>query len=107
MLKILQSSLQQYVNRELPGVQAGFRKGQGTRYQIANIHWIMQKVRELEKNTYFVRKHLTGGFLCAMLDLTGILWSLLILEYSGINRRGMPFPGLNNPGISFVSLSLW
>ena len=46
MLKILQARLQQYVNRELPDVQAGFRKGGGTRDQIANIHWIMEKARE-------------------------------------------------------------
>ena len=50
MLKILQARLQQYVNRELPDVQAGFRKGRGTRDQIANIHWIMEKARELQKN---------------------------------------------------------
>ena len=53
MLKILQAMLQQYVNRELPDVQAGFRKGRGTRDQIANIHWIMEKAREFQKNTYF------------------------------------------------------
>ena len=53
MLKILQVSLQQYVNRELPNVQAGFRKGRGTRDQIANIRWIMEKAREFQKNTYF------------------------------------------------------
>ena len=47
-----------------------------------------------------VRKHLTRGFLCAVLDLSGTLWPLLIPEYSGIKRRGMPFPGLRNPGIS-------
>ena len=47
-----------------------------------------------------VRKHLTSGFLCAVLDLSGTLWPLLIPEYSGIKRRGMPFPGLRNPGIS-------
>ena len=52
MLKILQVRLQQYMNRELPGVQAGFRKGRGTRDQIANIRWIMQKAREFQKNTY-------------------------------------------------------
>ena len=52
MLKILQARLQQYVNRELPGVQAGFRKGRGTRDQIANIHWIIEKARELQKNNY-------------------------------------------------------
>ena len=53
MLKILQARLQQYVNRELPDVQAGFRKGKGTRDQIANIHWIMEKAREFQKNIYF------------------------------------------------------
>ena len=53
MLKILQARLQQYVNLELPGVQAGFRKGRGTRYQIANIHWIMEKAREFQKNIHF------------------------------------------------------
>ena len=53
MLKILQARLQQYVNRELPDVQAGFRKGRGTKDQIANIYWIIKKVRELQKNIYF------------------------------------------------------
>ena len=53
MLKILQNRLQQYVNRELPDVQAGFRKGRGTKDQIANIHWIIRKVKEFEKNIYF------------------------------------------------------
>ena len=53
MLKILQVRLQQYVNRELPDVQAGFKKGRGTRDQIANICWIMEKSRELQKNIYF------------------------------------------------------
>ena len=53
MLKILQARLQQYVNCELPGVQAGFRKGRGTRDQIANIRWIMEKAREFQKNIYF------------------------------------------------------
>ena len=53
MLKILQARLQQYVNHELPDVQAGFRKGRGTRDQIANIRWIIEKAREFQKNTYF------------------------------------------------------
>ena len=55
MLKILQARLQQYVNRELPDIQARFRKGRGTRNQIANIHWIIEKAREIKKknNTYF------------------------------------------------------
>ena len=53
MLKILQARLQQYVIHELPDVQAGFRKGWGTRDQIANIRWIMEKAREFQKNIYF------------------------------------------------------
>ena len=51
-LKILQARLQQYMNRELPDIQAGFRKGRGTSDQIANIHWIMEKEREFQKNIY-------------------------------------------------------
>ena len=53
MLKILQARLQQYVNRELPDVQSGFRKGRETRDQIANILWIIEKAREFQKNIYF------------------------------------------------------
>ena len=53
MLKILQARLQQYMNRELPDVQAGFRKGRGTKDQIANICWIIGKAREFQKNIYF------------------------------------------------------
>ena len=53
MLKILQARLQQYVNCELPEVQADFRKGRGTRDQIANIHWIMEKASEFQKTIYF------------------------------------------------------
>ena len=57
MLKILQARLQQYVNRKLPDVQTGFRKGTGTRDQIANICWIIKKARELQKNIYFCFKY--------------------------------------------------
>ena len=53
MLKILQARLRQYMNHELPDAQASFRKGRGTRDQIANIHWIIKKVREFQKNIYF------------------------------------------------------
>ena len=53
MLKILQASLQQYVNHKIPDVQAGFRTGRGTRDQIANIHWVIKKAREFQKNIYF------------------------------------------------------
>ena len=54
MLKILQARLQQYMNRELPDVQAGFRKGRGTKNQVASIHWIIKKAREFQKNIYFI-----------------------------------------------------
>ena len=64
MLKILQARLQQYVNRELPDVQAGFRKGRGTRDQIANIHWIMEKAREFQKNIYFCFIDYAKAFAC-------------------------------------------
>ena len=53
MLKILQARLQQYMNQEIPDVQAGFRKGRRTRDQIVNIHWIIEKAREFQKNIYF------------------------------------------------------
>ena len=53
MLEILQTRLQQYTNHELPDVQAGFRKGRGTRDQIVNIHWIIKKARKFQKNIYF------------------------------------------------------
>ena len=64
MLKILQARLQQYVNRELPDVQAGFRKGRATRDQIANIRWIIEKGREFQKNTYFCFTDYTKAFDC-------------------------------------------
>ena len=64
MLKILQARLQQCVNCELPDVQAGFRKGRGTRDQIANIHWIMEKAREFLKHTYFCFIGYTKAFDC-------------------------------------------
>ena len=53
MLKILQAKLQHYVNRELPYVQAGFKKGRGIRDEVANIHWIIEKAREFQRNIYF------------------------------------------------------
>ena len=62
MLKILQARLQQYMNRELPDVQAGFRKGRGTRDQIANICWIIEKTREFQKNIYFCCIEYTKAF---------------------------------------------
>ena len=64
MLKILQARLQQYVNRELPNGQADFRKGRGTRDQIANIRWIMEKAREFQKSTYFCFINYIRAFDC-------------------------------------------
>ena len=62
MLKILQASLQQYVNCEFPDVQAGVRKGRGIRNQIANIHWIIKKARKFQKNIYFCFIEYTKAF---------------------------------------------
>ena len=64
MLKILQARLQQYVNHKLPDVQAGFKKGRGTRDQIANIRWIIKKAKEFQKNVYF----------CFIDDAKGFVW---------------------------------
>ena len=64
LLKILQARLQQYVNHELPDIQVGFRKGRGTRDQISNIHWIIEKAREFQKNIYFCFTHYAKAFNC-------------------------------------------
>ena len=74
MLKIFQARLQHYVNHELPDVQAGFRKGRGTREQIANIHWILEKAREFQKNIYFCFLDYAKAFDC--LDHNK-LWKIL------------------------------
>ena len=74
MLKILQARLQQYVNGELPYVQAGFRKGRGTRDQIANICWIIKKVREFQKNIYFCFIDYAKAFDCVY---NNKLWKIL------------------------------
>ena len=73
MLKILQARLQQYVNRELPDVQAGFRKGRGTREQIANIYWTIEKAREFQKNIYFCFIDYAKAFDCVDHNLWKIL----------------------------------
>ena len=78
MLKILQARLQQYMNRELPVVQAGFRKGRGTRDQIANIHWIIKKAREFQKNIYFCFIDYVKAFDCVDHNK---LWKILRWEY--------------------------
>ena len=75
MLKILQARLQQYVNHELPDAQAGFRKGRGTRVQVANIRWIMEKGRELQKNIYFCFIDYAKAFDCVDHNK---LWGILI-----------------------------
>ena len=64
MLKILQAKLQQYVNCEIPDVQAGFRRGRGTRNQIANMYWIIEKARKFQKNIYFCFIDYTNAFDC-------------------------------------------
>ena len=74
MLKILQVRFQQYVNCELPDVQAGFRKGRGTRDQIANIYWIIEKAREFQKNIYFCFTEYSKAFDCVDHNK---LWNIL------------------------------
>ena len=74
MLKILQARLQQYINRELPDVQAGFRKGRGTRDQIANIRWTIKKAREFQKNIYFYLIDYAKAFDCVDQNK---LWKIL------------------------------
>ena len=74
MFKILQARLQQYMNRELPDVQAGFRKGRGTRDQIANILWIIKKAREFQKNIYFCFIDYVKAFDCVDHNK---LWNIL------------------------------
>ena len=82
MLKILQARLQQYVNHELPGVQASFRKGRGTRDQIANICWIIKKAREFQKNIYFCFIDYAKAFDCVDHNkLWKILQEMGIPEY--------------------------
>ena len=80
MLKILQARLQQYVNHELPDVQAGFRKSRGTRDQIANILWIIEKAREFQKNIYFYFSAYAKAFDCVDHNK---LWKIL-------KEMGMP-----------------
>ena len=74
MIKIFQVSLQQYVNWELPDVQTGFRKGRGTRDQIANIHWIIEKGKEFQKNIYFCFIDYAKAFDCVNHNK---LWKIL------------------------------
>ena len=82
MLKILQASLQQYVNQEIPDVQAGYRKGRGTRDQIANICWIIEKAREFQKNVYFCFVDYTKAFVMAPHSST-LAWKIPWTEEPG------------------------
>ena len=82
MLKILQVRLQQHVNHEIPDVQAGFRKGRGTRDQIANIHWITEKAREFQKNIYFCFIDYAKA-LCREMEIPDHLTCLLRNLYTG------------------------
>ena len=81
MLKILQARLQQYVNHELPDIQAGFRKGRGTRDQIANICWIMEKAREFQENFYFCFIDYAKAFDCVDHKLWKILKEMGIPDH--------------------------
>ena len=76
MLQILQASLQQYVNHEIPDVQSGFRKGRGTRHQIVNICWISEKATEFQKNIYFCFIDYTKAFDCVE-GFHNKLWKIL------------------------------
>ena len=88
MLKILQARLQQYMNRELPDVQAGFRKGRGSRDQIANICWIMEKAGEFQRNIYFCFIDYAKAFDCVDHNK---LWKILIeVENSEIDGNTRP-----------------
>ena len=81
MLKILQARLKQYMNCEIPDVQAGFRKGRGTRDQIANIHWIMGKAREFQKNIYFCFIDYAKAFDCVDHEMWKILKEMEIPDH--------------------------
>ena len=89
MLKILQARLQQYVNHEFPDVQAGFRKGRGTRDQIVNIRWIIKKAREFQKNLYFFFIDYAKAFDCVDHNK---LWK--ILKERGIPNHLLPLEKL-------------
>ena len=86
MLKILQARLQQYVNRELPDIHSGFRKCRGTRGQVADIHWLIEKAREFQKNIYFCFIDSTKAFDCVDHNK---LWK--ILKQTGMQEAGIPY----------------
>ena len=109
MLKILQARFQQYVNRELTDVQAGFRKGRGTRDQIANIRWIIEKAREFQKHIWSEVKSLSR----VQLFVTPWTIAYQASPFMGFSRQeywsGLPFPSpgdLPHPGIELGSPTL-
>ena len=89
MLKILQAKLQQYVNWEIPDIQAGFRKGRGTRDQIANIRWIMEKAREFQKNINFCFIDYAKAFDCVDHNKYGKFFKLGIPDHLSCLLRNL------------------
>jgi len=89
MLKILQAKLQQYMNHELPDVQAGFRKGRGTRDQIANIRWIIAKAREFQKYIYFCFIDYAKAFFIDLLFLAVLGLHCCLQAFSSCNELGL------------------
>ena len=92
LLKILQASLQQYMNHEIPDVQAGFRQGRGTRDQTANIHWIIEKAIEFQKIIYFCSTDYTKAFDYKMVVWGGLINSCEKKRSEGQRRKGKIFP---------------
>ena len=92
MLKILQARLQQYMNSELPDVQAGFRKGRGTRDQIANICWIIEKAREFQKNIYFCFVDYSKPFDCVQFSSVQLLSCVDSLQPHELQHARPPCP---------------
>ena len=87
MLKILQARLQQYMNCELPDVEAGFRKGRGTRDQIANIHWIIKKAREFQENICFCFIDYAKAFDCMKVKVTQLCLTLCSQQTEKLLKR--------------------
>ena len=111
MLKILKAKLQQYVNQEFPDVQAGFRKGRGTRDEIASIHWIIKQAREFQKNVYFCFIDYAKAFDCVDHNklwkvLKGQhlvkIYSVTTSELTWIHKEYRSFASLENPSFCLL-----